>query len=590
MRSKVEEVRLQGSPVCEGIAIGEPFFFLFADDEVPSFDVDAAEVEGEIRRYRRALRKSRQDVRRLQRQLRSEGALEAAAILESHLEIMQDPLITDHIEDEIRRTRKNTEYIFHKALSHYEERFNRISDEFFRERIKDIQDISRRILGHLKESVRIALADIPLNAVVFAEELVPSDTAEASVLKVGAFVTTSGGKTSHAAIVAKARGIPFVASVDFKKMPVVTAKSSVIVDGIRGEVILNPTKDTLAQYKRRQKERRVLFRGLERESLQEAHTKDGAPVRLAANIEVLDELELVHKYNGHGIGLFRSEYLLLQQDAFPSEEEQLITYRKILEKMRHLPVVIRTFDLGGDKFGDFEQRKEEPNPFLGCRAIRYMLKERAVFISQIRAILRASVYGDVNILLPMVSGLPELLEARGIIEEVAEELHCQGMSPKPVAKVGCMIEVPSAAILADVLAKHSDFFAIGTNDLVQYTLAVDRGNPEMGHLYTPSHPAVLRLIKEVVVQGKKRGIPVSVCGEVAAEPSFIALLLGLGVNELSVATRYIPLIKKIIKHTDSLQARRLADRALRLETAEEVAILLAKEYHRLPIHDLLHAT
>lgn len=580
-----EEIRLLGYPICPGIAIGKSFFFTVADEKVPEFAVPHSEIDKEVARYYRALRSSRKDLRILKEQLHDQGGDEAAAILSSHLEMMKDPLMTTQIEEEIRAKRKNTEYVFKTVIGEYEQRFSKISDQFFRERVKDFQDISRRIIAHLRKDERRTLADIKSRYIVFAHELTPSDTAEANTEYIEAFVTRSGAETSHVAIMARAKGIPFVSSVNFPDLSY-DEPTWVIVDGRLGEVIINPNKETLAHYRGERKKIKTHVKGLHRANTFLAETVDGYTVRLSANVEMFSELEELQKFGGGGIGLFRSEYLYLAKDAFPSEEEQFLVYRSIVEKIDGHTSVIRTFDLGGDKFGNFHLSRYEQNPYLGCRGIRLMLKERAIFKTQIQAILRASAFGEVSILFPMISGLPELREAKAVVEEAKAELNGRGVPFSRNVPIGCMIEVPSAAVTCDLLARECDFLSIGTNDLVQYALAVDRGNPAMSYLYTPTHPSVLRLIKMVVQEGCKATTPVSVCGEVAADPKFIALLLGLGVQELSVASLAIPIVKNVIRHISIVEATELAAYALTLATATEVEAALHEGYRKLGIAEI----
>jgi len=568
----------KGAPICAGIAIGKPFFFTIQEDRVPEFTIAEKDLDGEVARYRRALRRAMRDVNRLKKQLESEGVDDGSAILETHLQLMQDPVFTERIGERIRETRRNAEFVFHIVVGEVEEKFKKLSDEFFRERFKDIVDISRRVMDHLRESVRVSLADIPHGSIVFASDLAPSDAAEAKVSAVAAFVTKSGGVTSHAAIMAKAKGIPYVASVDMGDFDV-KSDAPVIVDGRTGDVIINPSEEVLEKYRAMQAEFTNHYAVLEGASRLPAETFDGIRVRLSANIENIDEVEQMHQFGGSGVGLFRSEFIFLAKESFPSEEEQFLIYRKLAEKMQGLPAVIRTFDVGGDKTNG-ELIKKEVNPFLGCRAIRFMLKEKDIFKTQLRAILRASAFGDISIMFPMISGLPELLESKALIEEAKRELVAEGIPFGEKLPVGCMIEVPSAAIISDILAKEADFFSIGTNDLVQYSLAVDRGSQAVSPLYSPTHPSVIRLIRLVVTEANRHGIPVTVCGEVAADPRFTALLLGLGVHELSVAARYIPVIKNAVRNTSIVDATKLAEEALRLSTAYEIQDLLNEAYHK----------
>lgn len=581
--SNKQEVRLKGYPICTGIAIARPFYFAVAEENIPEFSVPRDKVEHEVDRYNSALASSRSDLLSLQMRMQKEGGQEAAEILGSHLEIMRDPLMTVEMEEAIRAKQKNTEYVFKTVIGEYEEKFQRITDVFFRERLKDVQDISRRIIGHLRKHERSTLGQLTSHCVVFAHELHPSDTAEANTSVINAFVTRSGAETSHVAIMARAKGIPFVSNVDFPDLTYVLPPQ-VIVDGRTGDVIINPTDETVAHYEKERKKLKIHAQGLEESGELEAETTDGHTICLSANIEMFNELDTLHQYGGKGVGLFRSEYLFLAKDAFPSEEEQFMVYRSIVEKVGGHPSVIRTFDIGGDKLGNFNLSRYEKNPYLGCRAIRLMLKERTVFKTQIRAILRASAFGEVCILFPMISGLAELREAKAIVEEAKLELLKKGVPFSRTIPIGCMIEVPSAALICDILAKECDFFSIGTNDLVQYSLAVDRGNPTMSYLYTPAHPSIVRLIKMVVEEGNRSEKCVSVCGEIAADPRYTQLLMGLGVHDLSISSPSLPVIKNVIRRTSMKEAKELAEHILTLSTCEEIDDVLDRAYRKLQMN------
>lgn len=588
MKIKTRELQIQGIPISRGIAIGKPFFFSTVEKDCPEFSIAADEVESEISRYRQAVVASQQEVKRLKEQLEHEGAVEGAAVLDAHLQMMQDPLLTTVVEMEIKKTKKNAESVFRGCIKRVEQKFKDIQDPFFRERFKDIQDIARRISAHLNEGIRHSLAHIPENSIVFARELAPSETAEAKTPSVSAFVTEVGGATSHAAIVAKAKGIPYVTSVDFaliQRFP----HSEVIVDGRTGDVILNPTTETLAKYKQYQKQLESHFESLEKAGFLDASTYDGYPVRLSANIEMVNELDLLHEYGSNGVGLFRSEFIFLASHNFPSEEEQYSIYKRVVEKMKGLPIVIRTFDIGGDKFPEHQHLRKElsHHPLLGCRAIRFLLKEQAIFKTQLRAILRASVSGNVSILFPMISSLSELREAKELIEQAKDELRASGHEFSPNVPLGCMIEVPSAAVITDALAQECSFLSIGTNDLVQYTLAVDREMQGLSPWDVPTHPSIIRLIKMIAIQAGQHGVPISVCGEIAADPRFTPLLVGLGVNELSVSSRYLPVVKNAIRNISYLDAVSLAEVALEMKTSEEIQALLTQEYMKSVPSDFL---
>lgn len=575
-KKPVDEIHLQGLSISRGIAIGKAFVFEQREDAVPHFTIGEGEVEAEIKRYRAAVEISRAEVSKLSRNLEIEKAPEGVAILESYQQIMQDPLLTREVEDNIRSKKKNAEAIFHAVMNQYQKKFGKIADPFFSEKAKDLQDITSRILGSLLNRANKTFADIPPDSIIFAADFTPSAVAEANRLSALALIAKGGSSTSHAAIVAKAKGIPYVANIDYDKINIRTG-TLIIVDGRTGDIIVNPTEKTLQHYRSLLENYHSRMHKLEKTSHFQAETYDGYCIRISANIDMMDETDSLHRYGGSGVGLFRSENVILGNDRLPGEEEQYHVYRRIVEEMKGLPIVIRTFDIGAD------QRwlvAEESNPYLGCRAIRFLLKEQEIFKDQLRAILRASVYGDVSIMFPMISSLSELLEAKQLLNEVMEELkNDRGLKLKPI-RIGSMIEVPSAAIISDLLAKECDFLSIGTNDLVQYALAVDRDNHMMNNLYTPTHPSVIRLIKLVVSEANRHGIPVTVCGEVASDPKFTPLLLGLGVHELSVASRFIPSVKNAIRHTSILAASHLAEHVMKLSTASEIEELLIREYQK----------
>jgi phosphoenolpyruvate-protein phosphotransferase (PTS system enzyme I) len=580
MIAESEEIWLTGKPICRGIAIGIPYFFQQLQGTVPEFTIeDEEEIEEEIERYYRAIAEGKEDIKILQSHLQKERIYDGAAILDAHLEMMQDPLLTTYVEDQIRHTRKNAEYVFDYTINECQKKFNSIADPFFRERFKDIRDISTRILDHLRNSVRVRLADIPSGSIIFSTDLSAFDTAEAKSDSVGAFVTREGGTTSHVAILARAKGIPYISSIHFEKV-LAFSERLIIVDGRTGHIILNPTEKTLAKYTLLRDQLQIHLQKINSAGHLEAETFDGYRIQLSANIEMFAELDMLHQYGGNGVGLLRTESTFLSKGFFPDEQEQFEIYLQFVKNMKGLPIVIRTFDVGGDKFLRKHQTERESNPFLGCRAIRFLLREREIFKTQLRAILRASSWGNISIMFPMISSLSELLEAKQIFYEVKEELKSLHIPFASHIPIGCMIEVPSAAIIADLLAKESDFLSIGTNDLVQYSLAVDRTNNSISSLYTPTHPSVIRLIKLVASEANRRGIPVSVCGEVAADPRFTPLLLGLGVHELSVASRYLPIIKNAIRNISIVAANKLAEKALKLCSATEIEDLITKEYKK----------
>lgn len=585
MISQSQEMLLTGSPICRGIAIGRPFFFHHVEETVPEYSIASESIESEIARYRHAVRLGCEDIKCLQVNLQAECVFDGAAILEAHLEIIQDPILTTNVEGQIRNIGKNADHIFDSEIKKFQKKIDSM-DSIFRERFKDIQDLSKRILGHLRDGSQKSFSDIPEDSIVFATDLTTFDTVAAKHGHVMAFVTKFGGATSHAAIIAKAKGIPYVSNIDFSSIAM-EKNECIIVDGRTGEIIINPSQETLTKYEKLREQLHFHLENLTKMGKLETETYDGYCVRLTANIERIGELEMLHLYGGSGVGLLRTESPFLAKETFPTEEEQYSLYSHFVTQMHGLPIAIRTFDLGGDKYLR-NQRKQENNPFLGCRAIRFSLREKDIFKVQLRAILRASAHGDISIMFPMVSSLAELLEAKAILQEAREELLAKGELIAHRVPVGCMIEVPSAAITVDLLAKECDFLSIGTNDLVQYTLAVDRGNHMLSDLYKPANPSILRLIRLIVSEANHHGVPVAICGEVAADPRFTPLLIGLGVHELSVAPRHLPIIKNAIRNLSIIDAAKLADQALSLSSAAEIEALINQEYRKNAPEDCLY--
>lgn len=567
------EITVTGSSIAQGVGLGTLYVLETQEKEIPQREIPKDEAKSEAARFRKALRSAAKEIRELKNRLKKEGVEEAVEILESHLALLKDPKLSTEIEKRIVALQMNAEYVFNNMMEQCQSQFLSLPDPYLRERHFDIEDIGQRIMGHLMNSERNAFEDLPDDAIVFAHELTPSIVAEASPDKVKAFITTVGSKTSHAAIVARAKGIAFISSIAFEDIESAMGET-VIVDGSQGEVTLFPDEETLDQFKKKIKRLKKENTSLNDCGALLAETLDGEKIRLYANVDVDEELEMLSTYGGEGIGLYRSEFAFLHHETLPTEEEQYHVYRSIINKLAGLPIVIRTFDIGGDKAMQYPYFAREGHPFLGFRAIRFLLKEKELFKAQIRAILRAAQGADVSILFPMVSSLTELREAKELVETTKKELKEKKIPFNRKVKLGSMIEVPSAAIIADLLAPECDFFSIGTNDLVQYSLAVDRTDHTLSSYYTPTHPGILRLIKMTVTAGQNANIPVSVCGEIAADPKFVPLLLGLGVRDLSVAARFLPIIKQTIRSIHTQNAKKLAQKALKCATSQEIEQLL----------------
>ena len=577
MTESKQEYYLSGFPVSEGVAIGKLYILSEQDNEfIPEFAINSEEVDREIQRYRTALSSSRQDLQQLQEFLSDEGSHEAVTIIDTHIQMLEDPFITTFVEQKIKQMLQNTESVFRSVIGEYEKKFVAISDTFFKQRLVDVKDVSQRILKHLYPKQEEA-EHLPANAVIFAKELIPSHTAEACVSKVCAFISELGGQTSHAALIARAKGIPYVANIEMKSLEKAEG-SIVIVDGLSGKVILNPSSQTLESYQKLKKdiieEYQRLVDGIDLEAV----TLDQKTVHIWANIEKTSDLDHPYFQGAEGIGLLRSEFLFLQREIFSvSEQEQYTMYAEIIKKAGHLPIIFRVFDLGGDKGLFKEAALEEPNPALGCRAIRFLLHYRDFFKRQLRAILRASVNGDVSLLFPLITDLDELRSVKKVINEVKAELLLEGEVFAGNLPIGCMIEIPSAALTCPSLAKECDFFSIGTNDLVQYALATDRSHPLLHGSYKPAHPSILKMLKMIIEAGILTNKRVSICGEMASNPIFTKLLLGLGIEHLSCAPRHIPLIKRMIRSISYSEAQELAEKISLLDSAREIEALLIED-------------
>ena len=575
----MEEIRIQGLPVSEGVAIGVPFFLESLDEEIPAFPITMGEVDEEIDRYRKALFSSREDLVELQTHLVKEGSKDAITILDTHIQMLEDPLMTTHMEEKIRQMLQNTESVFDCVIRDYEAKFSKKTDAFFQERMVDVVDLAKRVLGHLRPRKGTSLFEVPFNSIVFAREVLPSHVAAAEISKISGLVTLSGGGNSHAALIARAKGIPYVSSVDIQILHN-TPVQCAIVDGQTGEVVLNPSVTTLAKYKQRKILLKTSLRLLQEEAHLPAETRDGFSVSVHANLGGIEDLDQFHTCGASGVGLFRTEYLFFNHPSFVnSEEEQYATYSKFIQGVGSLPIVIRAFDIGPDKVLDLELTFEkDPDSFIGDRGIRFLLQYRGLFKAQVRAVLRAAVKGNVKFMLPFVVDSTEVEKSRRLIKECIEELQAEGIPFNPHVEIGCMIETPSSVMLCDGITEGSDFLSIGTNDLVQYSLGVDRNDPARSGFRHPSHPSIPRMIKMIVEEGKRQNKKVALCGEIGSNPIFIPLLLGLGIQELSCSPRYIPMVKKRIRQTDLSKAFELASRVLQMQSTAEVSQALLEGY------------
>lgn len=562
---------LKGIPAAPGITVGKAFLFDTQEmGQVLKKPILEEEIPVEVHRFKDALEKTKHELTKIKEKISREIGAEHGEIFNAHILVLEDSMLVEEVTTRIKKERLSVEYIFQDVLRKYIKAFSRIDDEYLRERISDINDVGRRVLKNLLGSKRASLSELKEPVVVIAYDLSPSDTASMHKQSVIGFATDIGGRTSHTAIMAKSLEIPAVVGLE-EVTSTIKNGDIVIVDGNKGLVIVHPSHDTITSYELERKGFEEYERSLLNLRDLPAQTADGHKVEIVANIELPEEIPSVIYHGAQGVGLYRTEYFYMNRADLPREDEQYEAYKAVAQKMAPHIVTIRTLDLGGDKFLSHLEVPYEMNPFLGWRAIRFCLARPDIFKVQLRAILRASVHGNLRMMYPMISGLEELRQANGLLNEVKEELKKKNIPFDQNIPVGAMIEIPSAAITSDLLAKEVNFFSIGTNDLIQYAIAVDRVNEKIAYLYEPTHPAILRFIKNIIDNGHKAGIRVGMCGEMAAEPELALILLGLGLDEFSMSAVFIPEIKRIIRASVISQARGMAEKALELSTSKEVA-------------------
>lgn len=553
--------------VCRGkiLVLGKPH-----GDTIQRTEIAEEDIPSELKRFEQALVDTRQQVLEVQRQLTEGLGAGDAAIFDAHLLVLEDPSLIDEVTKLIRTEKVTAGYAFQQVVEKYIKTLSSIGDDYLRERATDMRDVAGRTLDNLVgRETNLDLRNLKEPCIIISYDLTPSQTAQMNKNMVLGFATDIGSRTSHTAIMARSMRIPAVVGLHHASHEIPNG-SYVLLDGFNGQIVVNPTDQTLFEYGQLVKKRVSLEEKL-RDTLEKpAVTLDGIPVVLSANVEQASDTESVLASGAEGVGLFRTEYLYINREVLPNEEEQFQAYYEVANALKPAPVIIRTLDLGGDKFLSHLNVPQEMNPFLGWRAIRFCLQEREIFRVQLRAILRASAVGNVKMMYPMISGLDELNQANALLEESKAELRKEGVPFDENLEVGAMIEIPSAAIAAESLAKRVKFFSVGTNDLIQYSLAVDRLNERIAHLYEPTHPAILRLIKMTADAGAKHGVWTGVCGEMAGDPVLTPLLLGLGVTELSAAPGAVPQIKYLIRRLKMTEARELADFALNCESASEI--------------------
>lgn len=566
------DIVLKGIGVSPGINIGRAHLVDGGILETPAYCyLDSAYVADEVKRFRKAVQDSKEQLQKIKNKLLHDGGRgkEHIRIIDAHLLMLEDRMLIDDTIKTIKKEKVNAEWAIKMVMKEIREFFDTIDDEYIRERGSDIDHICDRVLKNLMGKRHETIAEIKEAVIVVAHDLAPTDTAQMVKGKVLGFLTDIGGKTSHTAIVARSLEIPAVVGLENITQKV-NAGDILIIDGLSGMVIINPSQKVVREYEKKKGQYLDYEKVLHHYRKFPAETLDGRRIRLMGNIEMVEEIPSLLDHGAEGIGLYRTEFLYLNRKDLPTEDEHFKVYKKAVERVSPHPTIIRTLDIGGDKFLSQMELAPEMNPAMGLRAIRFCLKEPDIFKTQLKGILRASVFGNLKIMFPMISGVEELRKAKTIMEEAKEELRNEGVAFNPKIFIGAMIEVPSAAIIADILAKEVDFFSIGTNDLLQYSLAIDRVNEHVAYLYEPLHPAALRIIKYIVDAAHNVNIAVGVCGEMAGEPDYAMILLGLGLDQLSMNALSILKVKKMIRSIKYSEAREIAETALAFSTAGEV--------------------
>jgi phosphotransferase system enzyme I (PtsI) len=565
-----QEIRFEGAGVSPGMACGKIHVVRDDLDDVSRYRIAPSQIPDEIGRFETALIQTRMQILEMQQRIAESIGAKDAAIFDAHLLVVEDRTLIDEVLRKLETDLCNVEWVFQEVATRYAETLNKIDDPYLRERALDIQDVTKRVVRNLQGKAPKTFLALSESHILVAHNLTPSDTASMNRANVLGIATDLGSRTSHAAILARSLNIPAVVGLHDITAKLETGQH-VLVDGSDGLLIVNPAPETIAHYAELESRRARVVAQLKELRTTRSTTRDGRHVVLSANIELPEDVEAVAANGAEGIGLYRTEFLYLNRTTLPTEDEQFETYRKVAERVRPDPLIIRTFDLGGDKLAPGTvDITDELNPFLGWRAIRLCLENIDIFKTQLRAILRASAVGNIKIMFPMISGLEELRGAKTVLAECHEELRRSGVPLDEEIEVGAMIEIPSAALCANVLASEVDFFSIGTNDLIQYTLAVDRVNEKIAHLYEPTHPAILRLLRMIAEAAHAHHIWVGVCGEMAGDVALVPLLLGLGMDELSAGATSVPRVKRAVQNLAIPECRELVEETLKLNTSSEI--------------------
>lgn len=561
--SNQNEIVLEGIAASPGVAHGPALVYLQKQLDVPCYELSGeGAIDKEIERFERGILETRAEITSVRNKIALTLGEGEARIFDAHLLVLEDSALLEEVISELRQSRMNIEFCYNRVAERYISFFKSMDDDYLKERVADIHDVSRRLLHNLTGTQKVSLSDLSGDCILISEDLSPSDAADMGRDKLLAFATDSGGKTSHSVIMARSLGIPVVVGCHDATKRIKTG-DQILVDGHDGLIVINPSENRLFKYGKlateRKKRDEIIIKVIDEPS----SSKDGVPMAFMANVEGAQEMEHAMTMKADGVGLFRTEGIFLRHHGYPPECVQYDEYLAVAEAAGDNPVIIRTLDIGGDKtIGD--EKVKEDNSFMGFRAIRFCLENVDIFKTQLRAILRASAKGNIKIMYPMISGVLELRQANEILGSVKDELRAAGIAFDEKIEVGAMVEVPSAAMIIDIIAKEVDFLSIGTNDLIQYLMAVDRLNDRVAHLYEPAHPAVLRTLKLIIDGGRAAGIPVSVCGEIAGEPVYAALLLGMGASSLSMTANLLPEVKYVIRHIEHAEAAALVEEVLAL--------------------------
>ncbi|PTK24032.1 phosphoenolpyruvate--protein phosphotransferase [Mammaliicoccus sciuri] len=562
---------LKGIAASDGVAISKAYLLVEPDLSFSSENI--SDVDGEVEKFKAAVNQSKVELTQIRNNAEKQLGADKAAIFDAHLLVLEDPELLNPIEENIRNNKVNAPTALNEVSTNFITIFENMDNEYMKERAADIRDVSKRILAHILGVELPNPSMINESVIIVGEDLTPSDTAQLNKEFVKGFATNIGGRTSHSAIMSRSLEIPAVVGTkDITDR--VNHGDSLIIDGLSGDVIINPTDDEVQAYEQKQKNFLAEKEELAKLVNDESVSKDGVHVELAANIGTPNDLEGVKNNGAEGIGLYRTEFLYMGRDNMPSEEEQFEAYSKVLKEMDGKRVVVRTLDIGGDKELSYLNLPKEMNPFLGYRAIRLCLDQTDIFRTQLRALLRASEFGKLNIMFPMIATIKEFRDAKAILLEEKEKLVSEGVNVANDIEIGIMVEIPSTAALADIFAKEVDFFSIGTNDLIQYTMAADRMSERVSYLYQPYNPAILRLVKQVIEASHKEGKWTGMCGEMAGDNTAIPLLLGLGLDEFSMSATSILKARKQIKQLDQKEMQELANKAINCATEEEVVELV----------------